>query len=90
MTKIRSFLKWAGSKYNCLHEILAALPPGRRLIEPFVGSGAVFMNANYSSYLLAESNLDLINIFSNLQLQGETFIDFCQQFFSPYKFKVFL
>lgn len=83
MRKIRPFLKWAGSKYNCLEEILSVLPPGRRLIEPFSGSGAVFMNTNYSSYLLAESNIDLINIFSILKQEGESFINFCQQYFHP-------
>lgn len=81
MTKIRPFLKWAGSKYNCLDEIISSLPPGKRLIEPFTGSGVVFMNTHYSSYILAESNPDLIQIFSTLQDQGETFIDYCQQYF---------
>jgi len=83
MTKIRPFLKWAGSKYNCLNEILLSLPSGKRLIEPFAGSGVIFMNTHYSSYLLAESNPDLISIFSTLQTQGDEFINYSQQFFSP-------
>lgn len=83
MTKIRPFLKWAGSKYNCLQEIITALPPGRRLIEPFAGSGVVFMNTQYSSYILAESNPDLVNIYVTLQQKGEEFIDYCQRYFHP-------
>lgn len=83
MNKVRSFLKWAGSKYNCLAEVISSLPPGCRLIEPFVGSGVVFMNTDYPSYLLAESNLDLIRTFTLLQEQGECFVDFCQQYFQP-------
>lgn len=83
MKKIRPFLKWAGSKYNCLHEVLSSLPPGQRLIEPFGGSGAVFINTNYSSYLFAEGNLDLIQIYSILKEQGEPFIRYCQQYFKP-------
>lgn len=83
MTRIRSFLKWAGSKYNCLNQILSALPEGQRLIEPFAGSGVVFMNTQYSSNLLAERNSDLIQIFTNLQQYGEDFINFCQQYFEP-------
>lgn len=82
MTKIRSFLKWAGSKYNCLQEITSALPPGRRLIEPFSGSGVIFMNTDYPNYLMAESNLDLIEVFSVLQQQGEAFITYCQAHFN--------
>lgn len=83
MAKIRPFLKWAGSKYNCLNEIISSLPTGRRLIEPFAGSGVIFMNTSYSSYLLGESNSDLINIYKVLQTKGESFIDYCQQYFTP-------
>lgn len=83
MIKIRPFLKWAGSKYNCLDKILPFIPPGKRLIEPFAGSGVVFMNTSYSAHLLAESNMDLINLFNTLQQQGNTFIDLCHNYFSP-------
>ncbi|RUR08381.1 Dam family site-specific DNA-(adenine-N6)-methyltransferase [Legionella sp. km772] len=83
MTKIRPFLKWAGSKYNCLQHVIAALPPGQRLIEPFSGSGVVFMNTSYPAYLMAESNVDLIQIFSFLQQEGEAFITYCETHFKP-------
>lgn len=82
MTKIRPFLKWAGSKYNCLQEVLCALPSGQRLIEPFTGSGVIFMNTQYSSYLMSESNEDLIQIFSSLKERGESFINECQTHFN--------
>lgn len=36
------------------------LPPGLRLIEPFVGSGAVFLNTDYASYVLADANKHLV------------------------------
>lgn len=83
MTKTRPFLKWVGSKYNCLDQILASLPQGNRLIEPFAGSGVILMNTQYSSYILAESNSDLIKLFKTLQKEGESFIDYCQQYFHP-------
>lgn len=83
MKKIRPFLKWAGSKYNCMEKIIPFLPDGKRLIEPFAGSGVVFMNTHYSAYLLAESNVDLINLFTLLQNQGKPFIEFCKPYFQP-------
>jgi DNA adenine methylase len=83
MTKIRPFLKWAGNKFNCLDKIIPFLPPGKRLIEPFAGSGAVFMNTHYAAHLMAESNLDLVNLFTCLQKEGELFIDFCHKYFNP-------
>ena len=37
-------------------KIRSLLRPGKRLIEPFVGSGAVFLNTDYEAYLLADAN----------------------------------
>ena len=83
MKNTRPFLKWAGSKYNCLDKIIPFLPQGKRLIEPFAGSGVVFMNTHYDNYLLAESNLDLVHLFSALQQQGDEFIELCSDYFNP-------
>ena len=77
----RPFLKWAGSKYRVLNTILATLPKGKRLIEPFVGSGAVFLNATFEHNLLADTNQDLINLFLLIQKNGEEFIDFAASYF---------
>ena len=82
MEKRRPFLKWAGNKYRCLDNILSTLPQSNRLIEPFTGSGAVFINSNYSNYLLAEQNPDLINLYTYLQQEGSLFIDYCTQYFT--------
>lgn len=83
MNKVRPFLKWAGSKYNCLEHVIPSLPRGKRLIEPFAGSGVIFMNGDYPAYLLAEANPDLINLFKKLQHDGESFIEYCQAYFKP-------
>lgn len=63
----RSFLKWAGGKHSVLDEVRAVLPAGDRLIEPFVGSGTVFINAGFKRNLLGDVNPDLINLFNQLQ-----------------------
>ncbi len=81
MEKNKPFLKWAGNKYRCLENILESLPVANRLIEPFTGSGAIFMNTNYPHYVLAEGNKDLIALFCHLQREGESFIAYCKQFF---------
>lgn len=79
----RPFLKWAGNKYRVLEHIRDMLPQGQRLIEPFAGSGAVFMNTDFAAYLLADTNADLINLYQTLQRQGEDFIDECARLFQP-------
>lgn len=79
----RPFLKWAGGKFSVLPHILPRLPKARRLIEPFVGAGAVFLNTEYDHYLLADVNPDLINVYTQLKDQGEDFIRYCRRFFAP-------
>jgi DNA adenine methylase len=78
---MKPFLKWAGGKYRIIDKIRAALPPGNRLIEPFAGSGSVFLNMDYPDNLIADANADLINLFQHVQSGGKEFIEYCQQFF---------
>ena len=80
---MKPFLKWAGNKYQIVHRIKEILPPGKRLIEPFVGSGALFLNTDYQSYLLADVNADLISLYAHLQEGGQAFIDNCRAYFVP-------
>jgi DNA adenine methylase len=80
---IRPFLKWAGNKFRIIDRVREALPPGKRLVEPFVGSGAVFLNTDYPRYLLADSNPDLITVYRLLQEEGAHFIADCHALFIP-------
>ncbi len=79
---MKPFLKWAGNKYQIIEHIQEILPKDRRLIEPFVGSGAVFLNTDYSQYLLADANADLINLYQFLQTNGSAFIEDCRERFT--------
>lgn len=81
--KIRPFLKWAGNKYRCLEHILPKLTLGKRLIEPFAGSGAIFLNTNYPVHILNDQNSELINLFQFLKNEGEEFIEDCRIWFKP-------
>lgn len=80
---IKPFLKWAGSKYRIIDTIRTMLPQGKRLVEPFAGSGAVFLNTDYEQYLLADSNADLISLFNTVRDQGDRFIAQCEKLFRP-------
>jgi len=80
---MKPFLKWAGGKLRLVERIKAVLPAGARLIEPFVGSGALFLNTNYDAYLLTDANADLINLYQQLQQGGQDFIRYCATFFTP-------
>lgn len=80
---MKPFLKWAGGKLRLVERIKAVLPPGKRLLEPFVGSGALFLNTTYDAYVLADANGDLIHLYQQLQQGGQDFIDHCSTFFTP-------
>lgn len=73
MTK--SPIKWAGGKTRVMPQLLMQLPKADCLIEPFVGSGTVFMNTEYRRYILCDSNRALINFFRVLTSNTERLID---------------
>lgn len=80
--RTKPFLKWAGNKHRILHNILQHLPSGYRLLEPFVGSGAVFLNTNYREYVLGDANHILILMYSLLKAEGHSFIKYCARYFN--------
>lgn len=83
MKKHRAFLKWAGGKYSLVEEIQRHLPDARKLIEPFVGAGSVFLNTDYDHYLLADINPDLINLYNHLKDDPERFVEDVRVLFQP-------
>lgn len=80
----RPFLKWAGGKTKLVSAIGAVVPiTARRLIEPFVGSGAVALNLGLPHNLLADTNADLIGVYARLRDAPEAFIAECAGLFTP-------
>jgi len=82
-TKMKPFLKWAGGKHKLVPRIRENLPEGKRLVEPFAGSGAVFLGTQFQENLVADINPDLISLFSCLKAQPEALIAETRRLFSP-------
>jgi DNA adenine methylase len=76
------FLKWAGSKRRLLPQLLPLLPSGNRLIEPFVGSGSVFMSTEFEHYLLSDTNPVLMALYAQLQTHPQGLIAQSQSLFT--------
>ena len=57
----QSYLRYPGNKYNLLPYIRKYLAPGKRLIEPFVGSGSIFLNTDYDEYICSDINVNIIH-----------------------------
>ena len=79
--RFRPFLKWAGGKFRLLDKLTPHLQ-GRKLIEPFVGSGAVFLNQNFERNLVGDINPDLINLFQCLKKERGKFVRYAESFFT--------
>ncbi|MGI2261066.1 Dam family site-specific DNA-(adenine-N6)-methyltransferase [Shewanella sp. GXUN23E] len=79
--KNRAFLKWAGGKFKLVDALNRHLPAGKRLIEPFVGAGSVFLNTHYDSYLLCDINRDLIELYNIVKHRPDAYIRAAQALF---------
>ena len=78
---IRSPIKWAGGKTRVMPQLLKHLPKADYLIEPFVGSGTVFLNTDYRRYILCDSNRALINFFRVVTTDTERLINITSSMF---------
>lgn len=81
--KTRAFLKWAGGKYSLVEQIHARLPEGKKLVEPFVGAGSVFLNSDFDSYLLNDVNPDLIRLYKYVKSRPKTLVNDARTLFKP-------
>lgn len=79
---MRPFLKWLGNKHRLLNEIQQHLNSDNCLIEPFAGSGAVFLGTNFKNYILGDQNKDLINLYRFLAKDGHNFIQYSKKLFT--------
>src|SRR6218665_3534943 len=61
----RPLLKWAGGKTQMLNDILPKFPKKYgRYIEPFFGGGALFFSVRPTNGVIADSNPELINLYT--------------------------
>ena len=81
MNDYKAFLKWAGGKTKVVPYIKEFLKQGNRLVEPFVGSGALFLNTDYDDYLLCDINADLINLYNHLKTNPDILIKKTRELF---------
>tara|TARA_R100001015_G_C4632016_1_gene195050 strand:+ start:1324 stop:2145 length:822 start_codon:yes stop_codon:yes gene_type:complete len=78
----KAFLKWAGGKRKLLPKLLPLIGSPDVFIEPFCGSGVVWLNVESEKYLINDLNTDLISLFKELKETGPQFIEYAQSFFS--------
>lgn len=77
----RTFLKWLGNKTRLIPEIEKVLPKGKRLVEPFVGSGAVTLAFKYPAYSIGDANEDILSVWFALLARPKAFIEEAERLF---------
>lgn len=82
---VRPFLKWPGGKYAQLDQIIPFIGSGKRLIEPFVGAGSVFLNApGFDRYIGGDTSADLISLYHALQQNPGALVDKAKAMFEGF------
>lgn len=72
---IKPFVKWAGGKRQLMPEINKYKPQKyNKLIEPFVGGGAVFMELQNPKTIINDYNTELINTYETVRDEVENLI----------------
>ena len=71
---MKPFLKYPGGKSRHMPKLKRYLRGEGRLIEPFMGSGAVFMGTSYQHYVCADINPDLIHLYRYVKARPDDFI----------------
>lgn len=60
---MKTFIRWPGNKSRYIHHILPHVPPTfNTYIEPFVGSGSLFLHIHPEKWIINDINMDLINV----------------------------
>lgn len=81
----RPFLKWTGGKQRLLPSLIPLLPPGSpgsRLIEPFVGAGAVFLGSSYPAAILGDANPDLASVWVAIKERPREYVAAASELFA--------
>lgn len=74
-------LKWTGGKQRILTTLLPHISAPGRLIEPFVGAGAVFMAAGERDILINDANSSLIEFYLCLKADVKGFLEVAERLF---------
>lgn len=78
---IKPILKWAGGKRQLLPHLNKIIPKKfKNYIEPFIGGGAFFFNLNLKNSIIADTNWELINLYSEIAKNPKQIIKRLKEF----------
>jgi len=72
---LKPVLKWAGGKTQLLSVLTKRIPKKyNKFIEPFIGGGALFFYLNRPNSIIADTNGELINLYTQLSKNSKKII----------------
>lgn len=78
---MKTFIRWQGNKTKYLKHILPNIPEEyNTYIEPFLGSGALFLNLEPKNWIINDKNKDLINIWTTVKENPNYIINYFKTF----------
>lgn len=86
---MQPFLKWAGGKRWLVQHGLLAPSKYDRLIEPFVGGGAVFFALRPARAVLADANPELINLYKVVRDQPRSLMQVLKWYHAKHDSELF-
>ena len=77
-TGLPPIIKWPGGKEKELKYIMPNAPRYKRLIEPFVGGGSVFMGIEAQQYLINDLSSELIELYRSIAASDNDFFKYTE------------
>lgn len=83
---MKTFIKWQGNKSKHINKFIQYIPDFTgTYIEPFVGSGALFLKLQPEKWIINDLNKDLINIWNQVKSNPNEIIKIFQEFGKSFK-----
>lgn len=88
LDKMKSLLRYPGSKWNLAGRIVELLPEHKTYLEPYFGSGAVLFTKKPSAIeTINDLNDDVVNLFQVIQQEPEALAE--KIFLTPYSRRIY-
>lgn len=88
MDKMKSLLRYPGSKWNLADRIVELLPEHKTYLEPYFGSGAVLFTKQPSAIeTVNDLNDDVVNLFQTIQQEPKALTE--KIFLTPYSRRIY-
>jgi len=83
---LKTFIRWSGNKSKHLRHIIPEIPEQyNTYIEPFLGSGALFLKLEPENWIINELNKDLINCWKYIKTEPKNIISGFKKFGKKFK-----